>query len=61
MGEMLNQVGLTHSRFFCLFCFYFETEFLSVTVLAVLELSLVDQSGLELSKIPLSLPPACWD
>ena len=36
---------------------FFKTGFLCVTVLAVLELALVDQSGLELTEIHLPLPP----
>ena len=34
-----------------------ETGFFCTTVLAVLELALVDQAGLELIEIPLPLPP----
>ena len=39
---------------FVLFCFalLFETEFLCVTALTVLELVLVDQAGLELRDLP---------
>ena len=46
-----------------LFCFvlFFETGFLRVTALAVLELALVDQAGLRLTEICLPLPPKCWD
>ena len=40
---------------------YFLRQNFSVTVLAVLELALVDQAGLELTEICLSLPPKCWD
>ena len=38
-----------------------ETGFLCVIALAVLELALVDQAGLELTEILLPLPPECWD
>ena len=46
----------------------FETGFLRVTVLVVLELALVDQADLELTEICLPLPPErlekipllCW-
>ena len=41
--------------------FFFETGFLCVTVLAVPELVLVNQAGLELIEIHLSLLPGCWD
>ena len=40
---------------------YVKTGFLCVTVLAGLELALVDQTGLELTEICLHLPPKCWD
>ena len=40
---------------------FFETGFLCVTVLAVLELAFVDQAGLELTKIHLPLLPECSD
>ena len=39
----------------------FKTEFLFLIVLAVLELALVDQAGLELTEILLPLPPKCLD
>ena len=39
----------------------FETGFLCVTAPDALELALVDQPGLELTEIPLPLPPECWD
>ena len=42
--------------FFFSFFSYSETGFLCVTVLAVLELALVDQAGLELMNIYLPLP-----
>ena len=41
--------------------FFFKTGFPCVTVLAVLELALVNQPGLELTEIRLSLPPRSWD
>ena len=49
--------------FFVLFVLFSEIGFLCVTVLAVLELALVDQAGLKLTEIhlPLPLPPECWD
>ena len=37
----------------------FETGFLCVTVLAVLELTFIDQGVFELTEILLSLPPKC--
>jgi hypothetical protein len=37
----------------------FETKFLCVA-LAILELRPVDQTGLELTEIFLTLPPLCW-
>ena len=46
---------------FCCCCFVFETGFLCVTVLFVLELALVDQAGLEITETCLPLPPKCWD
>ena len=39
---------------------FFETRFLYVTALAVLELAFVDQAGFELTEICLPLPPECW-
>ena len=39
----------------------FETGFLCVTTLAILELALVGPAGLELAEILLSLPHECWD
>ena len=51
-----------HNHAIFLFCFlFFETGFLCVTVLAVLELVLIDQAGLELTEISLLLLPDCWD
>ena len=47
--------------FACLFVCLLETGFLSLTVLAVLEIAFVDQAGLELTEIHLPLPPECWD
>ena len=46
--------------FVCFFgvVLFFETGFLCITVLAVLELAPVDQAGLELTEICL---PLCWD
>ena len=44
----------------CLFPF-FKTGFLCVTVLAVLELVVANQAGLELTEIRLPLPPKGWD
>ena len=51
--------------FFC-FCFIvvvvvFETGFLCVTVMTVLELTLIDQASFKLNEIRLHLPPRCWD
>ena len=40
-------------------CLFFKTVFLSIIVLAVLELAFIDQAGLELNEILLSLPPKC--
>ena len=45
--------------FFCFVLFY-QTGFLCVTALAVLELILVDQAGFELTEVCLPLPPECW-
>ena len=45
----------------CCCCCCFETGFLCVTALTVLELALVDQAVLELTEICLPLPPKCWD
>ena len=49
--------------FFCfvLFVLFFKTGFPCVTVLAVLELALVDQAGLKHTEIHLPLTPECWD
>ena len=47
--------------FFVLFCFSrqsFSVGFVPIRVLALVE---VDQAGLELTEIQLSLPPKCWD
>ena len=45
--------------FVCLFvCLFFETGFFCVITLAVLELVLVDQAGLALTKVHLPLPPS---
>ena len=40
---------------------FFNTGFLCERVLAVLEVALVDQAGLELTDIHLPLPPECWE
>ena len=40
---------------------FFETGFLCVTVLTVLELALVDQAGLELTEIPPASASEYWD
>ena len=45
---------------FC-FVFFFSRQGFSVALEPVLELALVDQAGLELTKIHLPLPPECWD
>ena len=48
--------------FFLIFLFfYFSRQGFSVALEPVLELALVDQAGLELTKIHLPLPPECWD
>ena len=39
--------------------FFFETGFLCVTVLTVLELALVDQASLKLTEIHMPPPPGC--
>ena len=61
MVEQREQVWLEQLKvdFFVLFSF-FETGFLCVA-LAVLELALVDQAGLELTEICLPLPSKGWD
>ena len=41
------------------FVLFFETGFLCVTTLVVLELALVDHAGLELTEIRLPPPPKC--
>ena len=46
---------------FVLFCFVFSRQGFSAALEPVLELSLVDQAGLELTEIRLPLPPKCWD
>ena len=46
---------------FLLFLLFCETGFLCVTALAVQELAIVDQTGLELTETHLPLPPKCWD
>jgi hypothetical protein len=43
-----------------IFVFVIETGFLYIP-LDVLELTIADQDGLELTEIHLSLPPDCWD
>ena len=52
---------LQYLLFFFLSFFFFETGFLRSFLVPVLELALVDQAGLELTEICLSLPPECWD
>ena len=47
--------------FFNFFIFYFSSQGFSVALEPVLELALVDQAGLELTKIRPPLPPECWD
>ena len=47
--------------FFLFVCFVFEIGFLRVIVLDVLEWALVNQAGLELTKIYLPLLSKCWD
>ena len=42
-------------QLFVLFCFSRQL------LVPVLELVVVDQAGLELTEILLSLPPECWD
>ena len=44
----------------CLLVLFLRQGF-SVALEPVLELALVDETGLELTEIPLSLPPKCWD
>ena len=39
----------------------FSRQGFSVALELALELALVDQAGLELTEIPLPLPPECWD
>ena len=56
---MLTQIISFH--FFFSFFWIFEAGFLCVTALAVFELALVDQAGLELTEICLPLPPECWN
>ena len=46
--------------FVCLFICLLETGFLYVALEAVLEIALVDQAGLKLTEICLSLPSKCW-
>ena len=41
--------------------FFFETLFRDIALVPVLELALVDQAGLKLTEICLTLPPECWD
>ena len=40
--------------------FWFSRQGFSVVLEPVLELALVDQTGLELTEIRLPLPPECW-
>ena len=46
--------------FVCL-VFGFSRQGFSVALELVLELALIDQAGLKLTEIHLSLPPECWD
>ena len=46
--------------FLLLFVLVFRDR-VSMTLEAVLELALEDQTGLELTEIHLPLPPECWD
>ena len=41
--------------------FFFSGQGFSVALELILELALVDQVGLELTEIHLSLPPESWD
>ena len=53
-----------HITLICLFVYLFvcvSRQSFSVALEPVLELALVDQAGLELTEIYLSLPPKCWD
>ena len=73
MGQTLCVCASTTWVFFCLFVWLvgwlidwvllllllFETRFLCVTALAVLELFFVDQAGLKLTEIHLPLSPKC--
>ena len=49
--------------FFCFVLFCFSRQSFSVALEPIPELALVevDQAGLELTEIQLSLPPKCWD
>lgn len=60
---ILEKLSLVYSKPELSFvCFaFFETRFLCLTALAVLELSTGDQVGLELIEILLPLALKCWD
>ena len=52
----------THAHVFMGWLFFgFSRQGFSVALEPVLELTLVDQAGLELTEIRLPLPPECWD
>ena len=55
-----QRLDITLFYFFFRFCF-FRTGFLCVTALAVLELALIDQTGLKLTEVRLPQPHECWD
>ena len=50
----------SNSFFVCLFVCFSRQGF-SITLEPVLELALIDQDGLKLKEIHLSLPSKCWD
>ena len=45
----------------CVLLLLFLRQGFSVALEPVLELALVDQTGLKLTEIHLPLPPECWD
>jgi hypothetical protein len=46
---------------FCFVLFIFETGFLCVAEPWLSWTSFVDKGGLELTELPLPLPPECWN
>ena len=58
-GRLANNSAFSFFFWFCFCLFVFKTGFLCVALESVLELALVDQAGLKLTKIHMPMPPKC--